>query len=614
MGQIRQLPPALINKIAAGEVIERPASVVKELLENSLDAGAERIDLVVTDGGRQLIRLADDGSGIAPEDMKLALSAHATSKLDDEGTLFSINTLGFRGEALASIAAVSQLTLTSRQAHSQEAYTISSHAGEIEGPVPTSGPVGTTVEVKNLFFNMPARRKFLRTHTTEFGHVSEQLTRVALAQPQTYFTLMHNTKSTYDLPPVTNWVERTAVLFGPEMANSLLEIHSDQSRRTGIRIDGWVGMPATARSSANWQYFFLNGRYIRDRFIGHAVREAYRGLLEPSRYPVAFLFTQIPADQVDVNVHPTKIEVRWRDSHAIHSQVLAALRDKFLRSDLSSQLRASTTQMLGGGSGGKQGSLSENEEQRRHQLRTAMADFFKQSPPPASGSLPFTRQQRTTQTQRWPAAGSQEIPVTGAGAAASETATPRRGGVLQVHNCYLVAETEEGIIIVDQHALHERVMYEQLRERLTEGPLEAQQLLVPVTIELSDAQQALLDEHTELLGKLGIEISSFGTRTVAVQSFPTLLKGLDPSEFIMGMLDQAQQDGRKLHPELLLEQLLSMMACKAAVKFGDHLTPEELDSLLDQRDRVERSSNCPHGRPTTLRLTLADLQKQFKRT
>ncbi|MCK4850468.1 MAG: DNA mismatch repair endonuclease MutL, partial [Phycisphaerae bacterium] len=359
MGQIQILPGQLVNKIAAGEVVERPASVVKELLENAIDAGAGRIDVAVEDGGKRLIQVTDDGAGMDREDIALAWTAHATSKLSGDEDLFAIKTMGFRGEALASIASVSRARIVSRTAGEEEGYELSAEGGDNSELRPTAAAIGTTVWVRDLFFNVPARRKFLKGSTTEMSHICEQLTRVALAHSQVHFTLSHNGRTSLELPAASDLRERITGLFGDELAETLISANSDER---GIKIQALLAPPDMSRTSGKWQYFFLNGRYIRDRFIQHAVREAYRRLIEAGRFPVAFVYLQMAPEMVDVNVHPTKIEVRFRDSNAVHSQVLGTLRERFLKSDLASRMRIE--QVEGG----------EVDGEKTEQVRRAVAD------------------------------------------------------------------------------------------------------------------------------------------------------------------------------------------------------------------------------------------------
>lgn len=647
MPQIHVLPDLLVNKIAAGEVIERPASVVKELVENSLDAGATRVEITIEQGGRKLIRVSDDGCGMDPDDLALAVQPHATSKITREEDLFGIRTMGFRGEALPSIGAVSQLRIVSRRPGSDAAHEIGITADRIEPVIAASSPVGTTVEIRELFFNVPARQKFLRTAQTEMGHITEQLARIALVYPQVEFRLMHNGRPVHQLRPAGSMRERIADFFGKEMSDSLLEVARDER---GLKIHGYVGRPSDSRSSARWQYFFLNGRYIRDRFVGHAVREAYRGLMEAHRYPVVFLSLELPPDSVDVNVHPTKIEVRWRDSNMLYSQILSAMRDRFLNTDLTPGLFAARSPQIADPTGEFGGDIVEtgdgaatapsvgtsgvdSEAELRHrQIRESIADFFKQNRPSAPIGFGEPAPIRPQYGASSPIAAYQPVGAVDGGAAVESVeppgllppAPPSRlgesgperidlGTVLQVHRSYLVAETSEGLVIIDQHALHERILFEQLSEQITRGPLESQRLLIPDTIDVAPDQVAVIEAHADTLNKLGFEMTPYGPSTIAVHAAPSILKPERVTAFVRDMLDRLAVRSGPATGEMLTNDLLSTMACKAAVKAGDTLDPAEIRSLLAQRHHVERSSNCPHGRPTSLRLTLRDLEKQFKR-
>lgn len=688
--RIRKLDPALVNKIAAGEVVERPASVLKELVENAIDAGAGRIDVALEEGGTKLIRVTDDGHGMGLEDLPLAVAPHATSKIQTTDDLFNVRTLGFRGEALASIASVSLLRLCSRPADRLEASELVCEDATIGETRACAAPPGTTVEVRSLFYNVPARRKFLRRPATEFAHCTEQLARLALAHPQIAFGLSHNGRSSRNLPATSSRRSRIADFYGAELAECLLTV--DRQER-GSRIEALFAPPEQSRASTKWQYVFLNGRYITDRRIGYAIREAFRGLVEHDRFPVVFVFiTADPAD-FDVNVHPTKIEVRWRDAGLIQSQVLAVLRESLLSCDLTPSLRTggSVGSLRPPGSSGAFGSSPtsspgtagavgdedaggggpyadrpaaaspSSEPSHLRDARQALADYLKsvtpgqarmrfQPPPLPRGRLrpsitaalgyrgpadaasetddKHGRRPEATWTDpsspspspsMSPSSPSFQQASGGERTDASQSrdesleACPPASSVMQVHNAYLVAQTDEGIIIVDQHALHERILYEKFRERILDGPLESQRLLIPQTIEASPSRVAAAEQHADLLARLGIELSCFGPTSLAVQAFPAMLPQADPPDFVADLLDRLAESEGGESEETLLHGLLDMMACKAAVKAGDPLTTEEMLALLAHRHLVERSSNCPHGRPTALQLSTRDLERQFKR-
>jgi DNA mismatch repair protein MutL len=650
MGLIRLLPPALISRIAAGECIERPASVVKELVENALDAGAGRIDISLLDGGRGLIQVADDGGGMEADDLVLAVQQHATSKIHDDDDLFNIHTLGFRGEALASIGAVARLRLVSRRADCDVGHEIQVEAGQVGQPRPCAAAVGTTVEVRDLFYPVPARRKFLRTNQTEMGHITEQLARIALPHPGLAFTLKHQQRVMHQLQPTGDRRQRIADFYGPELAAVLLPIRREGS---GVRIEGLVAPPAESRGSSKWEYVFVNGRHVRDRFVAHAIREAYRSLIDPSRSPVVFLFITIDPDKVDVNVHPTKIEVRWQDSNYMHGQVLAALREKFLSSNLDRPLRTPredeeyrervraamvgffTTNRHAGTEGrrdeGTEGRRHEGTEARRHEgtearrhegtearRHEAPARESSEHEAPASASpepgAPATGVPPSSLRPSVPPSLLPSVPPSSLRPSVPPSLPPLAPRALQIHNAYLVVETSDGLMLIDQHALHERILYEELRRRIAEHRLEAQRLLLPLIVRVPADRLEALETHAGALQGLGIELTAAGPQSVALHAFPSLLlERVDHERFVRDLLDLLGEQGSRPAQETLLHDVLDMMACKAAVKAGDSLTPEEIDALLQRRELAERSSHCPHGRPTTLRLTLRDLERQFHR-
>ncbi|MCJ7543693.1 MAG: DNA mismatch repair endonuclease MutL [Phycisphaerae bacterium] len=661
---IQVLPTYLVNKIAAGEVIERPASIVKELVENSLDAGATRIDIAVADGGRRLIAVTDNGCGMGPDDLALAFAPHATSKIAREDDLEDIATLGFRGEALASVASVSHAHVRSAVRRDDGSGAPSGYeveaAGDTLGPArPCAAGAGTTVTVRDLFFNTPARRKFLRTANTELGHISEQLARLALPHPQVAFTLSHNGREIANLPATDSTLQRTRDLFGSELADALLPI----VRRTGpVKVAGLVSTPAAARATARWQYFFLNGRYIRDRILSHALREAFRGLADPARSPAAMVFLTLDPREVDVNVHPTKIEVRFRDAQRVYGELLAALRETLNRADLTpaATLGEATSPKV----------EDDNLDERRLSIRTALADFFRSAAPPQrpldfpAPSQPRGPQQPQAQEAKdqgryvsspsgepvavpaptpqahpaigtsaggqWPAA--RPAPTAAAPGAALPAPAAMPVQAIQVHNAYIVAPCEDGLVIIDQHALHERIVYNDLRRRLAEGNLTGQRMLLPAALVVTPAEADVLARHEALLTRLGIEVAPFGPDTYAVQRFPALLagRGVEAAAFVREILDKLSDFGELASTELsvkpsrtedegasqeqLLEELLEMLACKAAVKAGQALSGAEMQALLARRAEAEKASACPHGRPTTIKLSLRELEKQFKRS
>jgi DNA mismatch repair protein MutL len=631
---IRQLSASVVNKIAAGEVIERPASVLKELLENAVDAGAQRVDVAVEQGGGELVRVCDDGCGMSPEQLPLALAPHATSKIQDAEDLFRVATLGFRGEALASIAEVSRMVLRSRESLSDagaELEVVGGRAGEV---VPCGCRSGTTVEVYNLFYNTPVRKKFLRATQTEMGHCSEAFTRIALAHPQTHFTLRHNDRIVYDLPPCESWPERIGKFFGQDLADDLVWVESTDS---GVRLRGYVAKPSQSRGNQRMQYVFLNGRAIRDRSLQHALGEAYRGLLLTGRYPICFLQIDMPPDAVDVNVHPTKLEVRFQDSGRLYSQLLGTLRTKFLSIDLTSRLQPA---------GHENDPAQAHDAARADSLRSELVQWAKgqlasqvqQISQPSlavsssSGSLELNYAhpshaplELTPLSRNWsPVDGPEEpepwdAPVTNAeGLSRSErfesTPSPRAAAAMQVHNRYLIAESDEGVVIIDQHALHERILYEQLRAKVLAGQVESQKLLVPEPVDLPPAEAAAVLAQQELLAKLGVQVEPFGGDTVLVTSYPAMLANMNPAEVLHELVDRLMNGGKTPERRDMLDELLHMISCKAAIKAGDRLSHEEVASLIEQRHLAQDTHHCPHGRPTALVFTREELDRQFKRT
>ena len=645
---IRQLPPTLINQIAAGEVIERPASVVKELLENSIDAGATRVEVTVAGGGSELIRISDNGCGMTPEQLPLAVSSHATSKLPTDDALFHVGTLGFRGEALASIGSVSHLTIRTRTVSTDSGSELVVRGGVIEPPAPCGCPVGTVIEVRNLFFNTPVRHRFLKTAQTEKGHITEAFTRLALGNPGIHFVLSHNGKVLHDLPASTNWRDRIHAFFGAEISESLIPIESDDGQ---IRISGHVGDPAVSRGNNRMQYLFLNGRHIRDRALQHALSEAYRGLLMVGRHPVCFLRMEMPPEMIDVNVHPTKLEVRFTDSGRAYSRLLQSLRHQFLTTNMTQRVGGSVSSSSGDDEvSGSPASveprmsplgqaLSDAEQRQRQSVidwaRSGESNPLGSQTPPFQ---PFPRigpdlENPTTANQSRRSVSSVDDAFLDSGKRNIErevelhTSNPSQEGApqssetsvsylgFQVHHRYLVTQDESGMVVIDQHALHERVLYERVCHKvLEEGrPLESQRLLVPEPVSLTPAERTAAMDAKETLAKIGIEIDDFGGETILVQSCPAILGRVSPGEMLHTLLDAVVAAGKKPDAKDLLNHLLSTIACKAAVKAGDRLTADEITSLLEQKDLYQDTHHCPHGRPTALFFSRDELDRMFGR-
>jgi len=565
--RIYTLPNHVVNKIAAGEVIERPASVVKELVENSVDAGARRIEVELDQGGAELIRVVDDGHGIEPEDLPLALASHATSKLRDAEDLFRVATLGFRGEALASIAGVARVVVQSRAVGFDAGAELSSDGGALSAVRAWNGPVGTRIEVRQLFYNTPVRRKFLKAPATEIGHVNEAMTRLALARPDLHLVLRHNGRRVMEAPGGSTLAERVRLIFGKELADGLYSVEAAQG---DLHLRGEVADPAQDRGTAKFQYLFVNGRWFRDRSLGHALQEAYRGLLLGGRYAAAFLFVELPPELVDVNVHPTKAEVRFREPNQIYHLLLATVRERLRKAQLTPRLVV---------------------------------------PEPAGWPVVVTRPAGPAAV---PPRDVPPPPTMGEAVATRPDDVPAKA--IQLHDAYIVVETGDGMLVIDQHALHERILFEQLRQRVASGELERQRLLIPEPVDLPAEQAARVLEAKAELAELGLEVEDFGGGTVVLHSYPAILGRAVPGELFRDVADRLAAKDRPPTRDQLLEHLLATMACRAAVKAGDRLTPEEIHELVAQREVAENSHHCPHGRPTTLAFTRKELDKQFRRT
>lgn len=672
--EINVLPASVVNKIAAGEVIERPASVVKELMENSVDAGATSVDVTIEKGGIDRICITDDGCGMRPDQLQLAVTSHATSKIHDADDLFEVQTLGFRGEALASIAEISHFTIRSRT-HDCDAGAEMEIVGGKANPIsPCGTPPGTTIEVRNLFFNTPVRRRYLRTPQTESGHIGEAFTRIALAYPEVRFRLTHNGKTLHDLPPVDNWKMRIGHFFGRDLRDAMIAVESENE---DVRVSGYVVDPTHSRAHNRMQYLFLNGRAIRDRSLQHALGEAYRGLLLTGRFPIAFLRLEMPPAMVDVNVHPCKLEVRWQEGGRLYSQLLGTIRDKFLGTDLTARVgnhaNEEPDRPAAGGfnqagqthsnspSDGRTGSassgrgylqnLTQNDadfrahrEQIQAWARGQLGEGENQTGATENESIPREQRQMDLSSGhpspalpspwdivRYPestdADASQDNESGQPMGAASESEQDQRryvsaiGGAesqtrpvgLQIQNRYLVAETEEGMTIIDQHALHERILYEEIRAKVLSGKMEIQRLLVPEPVELSSAEVAVVMDSTELIEQLGMEVKPFGGSTILVTGIPVMLSKFPPAELLRKVIEGLMVDGKKVERRDLIDEVLHMMSCKAAIKAGDRLSQPEITALLERRELCQDAHHCPHGRPTALIFSREELDKRFKR-
>ncbi|MBI1943553.1 MAG: DNA mismatch repair endonuclease MutL [Betaproteobacteria bacterium] len=579
---IRILPELLISQIAAGEVVERPASVLKELLENALDAGAQEIQVTLDQGGMRRVQVDDDGAGLERDDLPLALARHATSKIRTLEDLQGVATMGFRGEALASIASVARLTIASRVkdaargvASSPHAWKIGAegaHIGEVE---PAARAPGTTVMVEDLYFNTPARRKFLRTEQTEFGHCEEVFRRLALARPDCAFVLRHNGRVSLHLQRQM-LAERAAALLG----GGLLEAGFPVEARAGaLRLHGLAGAPQAARARADAQYLYVNGRFVRDRMLAHAVREAYRDTLHGERQPAYLLFLELDPRGVDVNVHPAKIEVRFRDASGVHQFALHAL--KRVLSPAAAEAPVSYVRFPAAG---------------------------------AQQSLQMAQPAAAYQSFMAAAAGSAVLPsAQPAALPASEPSPPLGFALAQLHGVYILAQNEAGLVLVDMHAAHERIVYEKLKGNLDAGRVERQQLLVPAAFRAEALEVALAEESREALERLGFELSAGGPNELAVRAAPALLAGGDIVGLTRDVLREIREYGASEALQARQNELLATMACHAAVRANRALSASEMNALLREMEATERAGSCNHGRPTWYQLTMADLDRLFMR-
>ncbi len=620
---IRVLPEEIANRIAAGEVVERPASVVKELVENALDADARHIEIELEGGGTRLVRVRDDGHGMAAEDLALCVQSHATSKIAAVEDLFRVASFGFRGEALPSIASVSELTMLSRQAQDEVGARLRSRGGDVEGPTPAGGPVGTTVEVRNLFFNVPARRKFLKAERTELGHALEAVTRLLLPEPEVGARIIHNGKKVLEVAPDDDLRGRIGALFGRRVAEPLLEC---DTRSGDLRLRALFGPPSQVRGNSRHQYLFLNGRYIKDRSLGFALKEAYRGLIMPKDHPVAFLFIDMNPAEVDVNVHPTKTEVRFRDRDRLFGLVRGGLRSRLSESGEDRPLRMSAPSVSPSVARADMLQTLEQElfsgaeasaeaEGGAAAVRPAPADRAAAAAVPSASSSPpaaaFTARAEgaAEDTVNNPCRSHGRVrPVPVAEADAGQS-----GRFLQIHRSYIVVESPEGLRIVDQHALHERRLYEELLQRLETAEGEDQRLLVPEVVDLGAADQAVLLDRLEDLAALGIELEAFGGNSVCLRSVPMVLSKAGAEQLVLGLVSTLRDEKRRLDRRSLCAEVAANLACRAAVKFNDSLPDEEIAALLAWAAAHPEARNCPHGRPVSVSVDLRELENQFQR-
>jgi DNA mismatch repair protein MutL len=597
MSRIRPLPPELVNQIAAGEVIERPASVVKELVENSLDAGAQRIEIDIEQGGARLIRVRDDGGGIDTDDLPLAISAHATSKIATFDDLERVATLGFRGEALPSIASVSRFALTSRQRDGGNAWRIEVDGGKPRVAVPAQHPPGTSVEVRDLFYNLPARRKFMRAERTEFSHIDELVKSIALARTGTEFRLSHNGKPVRMLKPVAgadDHARRVADVLGDEFPAHSLRV---QHAAAGLRLAGWVGLPTASRAQADQQYFHVNGRLVRDRLVAHAVRQAYADVLFHGRHPAFVLFLELDPALVDVNVHPAKHEVRFREGRLVHDFLYRTLNDALSGARAGSvhapapaadiPMHAGTVATHGW------------PEQRQAGLGLRVGDAMGDYAALFGAGAPSALFPSATRSPPWPADGG-EVP-------------PLGFALAQLHGIYVLAENAHGLVLVDMHAAHERITYEKLKAAQVGEGIRSQLLLVPLNLAVSEREARVVEEQAERFAELGFDIARSGPQGVLVRRIPVVLDGADVARLVRDVVADLTVHGQTRRVEESTNELLSTMACHGSVRANRRLGLAEMNALLREMEATERSGQCNHGRPTWIQLAIGDLDRMFLR-
>jgi len=584
--RIHALPSQLVNQIAAGEVVERPASVVKELLENSLDAGANKIEIDIEQGGIKLIRIRDNGSGIFKDDLELALSRHATSKVGTLQELEQISTLGFRGEALPSIASVSRLTLTSRQQEAESAWSISG-SDDVSEPAPAAHPVGTTIEVRDLFYNTPARRKFLKAERTEFSHIDSLLKRIALSRFDVGFVLRHNQREIFSLAPAITDSEkggRVSQVLGPAFLDNSLFM---QIEAAGMRLSGWIGNPTFNRSQSDMQYFYVNHRMVRDKVVSHGVRQAYKDVLYHGRHPAYLLFMEMNPAMVDVNVHPAKTEVRFRESRQIHD---------FIFRSLQRALAETVTEQQSNDLSDAQLTQPESHQQHNFEPRTLNLKVSESR----GGYQASFQAQRPTSDRISDATDDQGMP-------------PLGFALAQLQGVYILAQNASGLVLVDMHAAHERIVYERFKQGFDDVGITTQPLLVPLTVAVSERESDLAEDAAELLAELGMEVDRIDKEKLVVRSIPAILQGADPEQLLRDLLSDMIEHGSSGRIRQEINAVLAGMACHGSVRANRKLSLDEMNALLRDMEKTERIGQCNHGRPTWVQLSMDELDGLFLR-
>lgn len=612
---IRRLPSLVANQIAAGEVVERPASVVKELLENSLDAQATQIEIEIEQGGIALIRIRDNGFGIRKDELLLALSRHATNKITNLEDLERLNSLGFRGEALASIAAISRLTLNSRFYNQEFGYGIHLDGREpATTPEPIAHPIGTTLEVRDLFYNTPARRRFLRTEKTEFGQVHETIKRLALSCFEVSFKLTHNHKTLMALkiaPQAADKLQRVSMLCGPEFTDHILTVQADTG---GMQLSGWITQPTYSRSQPDMQYFFVNGRIIRDKLLNHAVRQAYEDVLHLSRYPSYVLYLQINPSEIDVNVHPTKNEVRFVQSSAVYRFLVHSLQDCLANTSPKQAGAPTSVQELFKNKlapSTSSTSAAHLPSDSNHNLSLPLTTFYS-TPSPSASAI-----QETTQAYQALSAPLLTAPLSAADEpilpATTSPIPPLGYALAQLHHNYILAENAAGLVLVDIHAAHERLTYERMKSVWQTDQFTAQVLLVPLTVAVSEREANLAEQQLELFNQLGFDLSRIGPEALLVRQIPTLLATANITLLIRDVLADLSRLGVSSRLENHIHNLLATLACHTAIRANHSLSLSEMNALLRDMEQTQRSNQCNHGRPTWVQLSLKELDSLFLR-
>ena len=622
MSKIKILPEILSNKIAAGEVVERPASVVKELVENALDAGSSRIMIDIEKGGRALIRVSDNGSGMGRDDALLALERYATSKIYKDQDLFRIQTLGFRGEALPSIAAVSRFTLVSRDPSADAGTQISVEGGKIKDVTEVGAPKGTMVTIRQLFFNTPARRKFLKTIGTEMGHIADRVASIALGHPGVQFRLTHNDNIVKDWPSTSIPLDRVVNVLGGDLKNSL---HAIGFQNNAVSISGWISSPRITRRTSRGLFIYVNGRFVRDRSVQHALFEGYSQRLVKGQFPIAALFISVPFEEVDVNVHPTKSEVRFVRQRDVHEAVKQAVAQTLLAADKASwDTRKNSTE----GAFTPQGRVSETA-QRDWGLRPVGG--IGASVPEGFGIGDFGLKKSEVKSRSYSSNGDKHHGIPDEHDAQPATRHPpppprltqatiwqkKRFGDMriigQLHNTYIIGEADEGLILIDQHAAHERILFERFSDRASISPKASQRLLVPESVELGYREAEVLDNLIPNLAELGLDIEPFGGNTFVIKSVPPLLAGREVKPLLVEIVEKIVEIGSSSGLAELLDECRMVMACHGAIRANQALSDEQISGLMSQLDECHNPSHCPHGRPTWIRWDIRTLEKSFKR-